>query len=582
MISCASAPSTHTATADIKSDPLAINQSAWRYDSENGIYYQIGIPYGTSIQSPAYETLAIYVPEAYFDATANGDGTYTVKLNTTNTVNGYTSETAPILLPVNTGGYAAQLPPTEYSSSGLSTYMDAGYVYVFVGMRGRKPMFGESPDMGASGGAPWGITDLKAGIRYLRYNSDQIPGNEERMFTFGMSGGGAQSAVAGASGDSPLFTPYLEAIGAAMTDKEGNALSDATYGCMAWCPITTLGAGDMAYEWNMGQFSDTGVRAEGTYTKALSLDLAWLYPLYLNSLGLQDAEGNDLTLESSETDSGLAMSGSYYESLKRLVEESLEHWLIDTPFPYTVVDLGFEMDGGFGGGGNQGPAAGGKLQKASSTQSDLGLTYATKADYIASLNADGQWVTYDEESGKVTITSIADFVRHLKPATKNVGAFDDVGKGQGENELFGDGVAPVHFDQAIASLIEQHQDTYSQYADWDPTLPESYQKDMQLTDEEGNDVETRTNMMDPLYYLAPTSEGYQSSTPARYWRIRSGIEQGDTALTTEYNIALAAEMDPAIENVDFETIWNQKHRMAERTGTSTQNFIDWVESCMGK
>jgi hypothetical protein len=31
----------------------------------------------------------------------------------------------------------------------------------------------------------------------------------DSIFTFGMSGGGAQSALVGATGDSELYTPYL-------------------------------------------------------------------------------------------------------------------------------------------------------------------------------------------------------------------------------------------------------------------------------------------------------------------------------------------------------------------------------------
>lgn len=63
-------------------------------------------------------------------------------------------------------------------------------------------------------GAPAGVTDLKAAVRYIRYNEGSIPGSMERIFTFGMSGGGAQSALMGATGDSELYLPYLEAIGA--------------------------------------------------------------------------------------------------------------------------------------------------------------------------------------------------------------------------------------------------------------------------------------------------------------------------------------------------------------------------------
>lgn len=64
---------------------------------------------------------------------------------------------------------------------------------------------------------------------------------------------------------------------------------------------------------------------------------------------------------------------------------------------------------------------------------------------------------------------------------------------------------------------------------------------------------------------------------ASHWRIRTGIHQGDTALTTEVNLALALE-SYGVE-VDFETVWGQAHVQAERTGSSTENFIAWVIEC---
>ena len=112
------------------------------------------------------------------------------------------------------------------------------------------------------------MTDLKAAIRYLRYNRSSLPGSTDRIYLFGMSGGGAQDTVAGSSGDSPLFYPYLRAIGAAMDDAHGRALSDAVAGVMAWCPITSLHEANLSYEWNMGQFASTDTRASGTWTSA--------------------------------------------------------------------------------------------------------------------------------------------------------------------------------------------------------------------------------------------------------------------------------------------------------------------------
>ncbi len=60
------------------------------------------------------------------------------------------------------------------------------------------------------------------------------------------SGGGAQSAILGASGNSSLYDDYLTAIGAVSDYK------DDICGSMCWCPITNLDQGDEAYEWNMG------------------------------------------------------------------------------------------------------------------------------------------------------------------------------------------------------------------------------------------------------------------------------------------------------------------------------------------
>ena len=118
--------------------------------------------------------------------------------------------------------------------SGAKAYTSAGCIYVEAGCRGRDA------------GAPAGVTDLKAAIRYLRYNGDELPGSTDRIFSFGMSGGGAQSALLGATGNSALYTPYRDTIGAAPD------ISDAVAGSMCWCPSTNLDYANEAYEWNLG------------------------------------------------------------------------------------------------------------------------------------------------------------------------------------------------------------------------------------------------------------------------------------------------------------------------------------------
>jgi hypothetical protein len=92
-------------------------------------------------------------------------------------------------------------------------------------------------------------------------------------------------------------------------------------------------------------------------------------------------------------------------------------------------------------------------------------------------------------------------------------------------------------------------------------------------------------MYTPLYYLLDNSTYYSgggsgTSDVASYWRIRTGIDQGDTSLGTETNLALALQNHSGVKSVDFETIWGLGHTEAEDTGSASDNFISWVESCM--
>lgn len=581
-----------------------INIAQWQYNEENDVYWQTGIVYCENPADATYENLGIYIPGAYMTGTENGDGTYTCQVNTSGHVGGYTAATAPIVIPVDTPGYAAMTAPTGYVSS-TSAYTDAGFIYVYAGCRGRED------------GAPAGVTDLKAAIRYIRYNEDVVPGSMEHIFSFGMSGGGAQSALLGATGDSDLYTPYLKEIGAV------SGVSDAVTGSMCWCPITNLDYASEAYEWNLGVTrSDLSEDMQ-----ELSDEMAEQFALYINELGLQDENGNTLTLSSSEE--GIYQAGTYYDYLKNVIETSLNHFLQDTTFPYTVEsgkggfggraggffddadgeknqnadfdgpdnldddtdNFGGKMAGGKGGrdldgkGDGELPELDGELPKLddADTATDyytvdgidrnettggisLSGTYETVQDYINTLNAETAWVTYDSDTNTAAITSIADFVSALKIASKDLGAFDALDESQGENILFGDGDGNGdHFDAVMAELLK------------DTEYETEFAEDLIRTDALGTSVEDRVNMYNPLYYLNDFYEGNGTSNVASYWRIRTGINQSDTALTTEVNLALALEN--CGKDVDFETVWGQAHVEAERTGDSTSNFIEWVNKC---
>lgn len=534
---------------------LAFDNAAWQYDEINDIYWQVGVVYVSNPASLDYETLGIYVPGAYLEATANGDGTYTASVKSDAQVGQFTAATAPYILPVNTPGYNASQAPT-WLADGIASYTQAGMIYLQPGIRGRDNTT-DSQGQEVVGGAPWGVTDLKAAIRYVRYNKDVLPGDTDKIVSFGHSGGGAQSAILGASGDSTLYNPYLEALGAAMKDKEGNPISDAPYGTMTWSPITSLDYADAAYEWNLGQFADSNTRAEGTFTQALSQDLAKEYANYINQLGLKH-EGQALTL--AESSEGIYTQGSYATYLEGVVNQSLNNFLADTSFPYT-------SDGAGPGG---------------STES---VTYETAQAYIDSLNAETQWVTYDAAANRAKISSLADFAKYVKTASKSVPAFDALDRSLAENAVFGVADAnELHFDQLVARLLKNNQAKYESLTDWNSQYVTDFESDLAKTDSLGKTIAERQDLYNPMFYLTSAYSGYQTSKPAPHWRIRSGLSQGDTALTVETNLALALEnqANGAVKSVDFATVWGQGNTTAERTGHASANFIQWVQEIVAQ
>ncbi len=269
------------------------------WTSSSDYYYIVGLFYCSNPADETYEQMGIYVPSAYL--TKNSDGSYSI--NSSGTCNGYTASTAPIVVPVNTSGYSAQSAPSGTSST-AETYTNKGYIYLWPGCRGRDH------------GAPLGVTDLKAAVRYYRYLAAQgsVPGNTDLIFSFGHSGGGAQSAIFGTSGNCSLYDDYLSAIGANMDYK------DNLYGSMCWCPITNLDQADAAYEWNMGL-----TRSVSGSDLSISKALAAEFATYINAIGFKHpTSGTTLTL--SSTDDGYYQSGSYYEYIMEVINDAIARY----------------------------------------------------------------------------------------------------------------------------------------------------------------------------------------------------------------------------------------------------------------
>ncbi|WP_267618485.1 subtype A tannase [Gordonia bronchialis] len=567
-----------TSTAKATAGPppqLTLNPATWSYDATNDVYYQLGVAYVEKPQATDYETLGVFVPGKYFTGTKNSDGTYSVKVNSEGRVADFTATTAPIVFPVNTPGYAAQKPPTTYTYDDVSSYMTAGFVYVAAGLRGR-----DSQTSDYTGNAPWGVVDLKAAVRYVKVQGSALPGDKDSVFVFGHSGGGAQSAVMGASGDSDLYLPYLETLGAAMADIDGNQVSDAVAGAMAWCPITSLDYANAAYEWNMGQFATTGTRAPGTWTAQYSQDLARGFADYQNKLALKDADGKTLTL--TDTGDGVYLGGSYYDHIVSVVQNSLNDFLSYTTFPYTPNTQTMAGMGGAGspGGGPPSGAAPGGGTPPTGAGSAAATTYATVDDYFDYLNEGGTWVRYDAASNKATVLDLKGFVTSQKNASKDVGAFDGISAQQTENVVMGKNTDGLHFAQVSRELIATNESAYAELSGWKSEYgAAAYETDFAVKDSTGHDVAYRMNTYNPMYFLSNKYDGYKTTTVAPHWRIRTGLKQGDTASTVEVNLALALQ-NLGVKNVDFATVWGLGHVPAETTGDYVDNFISWVSDSL--
>ena len=461
------------------------------WSSSSDYLYIVGLFYCSNPADETYEQMGIYVPSAYL--TKNSDGTYSI--NSSGTCGNYTAATAPIVVPVNTSGYSAQSAPSGTSST-AETYTDEGFIYLWPGCRGR------------SHGAPTGCVDLKSAIRYYRYLAAQnmVPGDTTAIFTFGHSGGGAQSAIMGASGNSTLYNDYFDLIGA---NKEH---TDNVMGSMCWCPITNLDFGDQAYEWNMG-LTRSGL---STANSSISAGLAAQFATYINAIGFKHPDsGETLTLEA--TSDGYYQSGSYYEYIMEVINDAVSRY--------------------------------------NSYNSASVSSYSTTSS-----------------------SALSSFASSYKNATKGLAAFDDYDeKSQAENTLMGISGTAGHFDANLATLVASYASSYS--SDFTSDLASTN------TDAAGKTVEERLMMYTPLYYLIDNSTYYSgggsgSSDVAKYWRIRSGITQGDAPLCTEADLALALYNHADVDSVNFETIWAQGHTEAEDSGSASTNFIAWVEGCM--
>ncbi len=244
-----------------------------------------------------FQKLSIFVPETYYEG---------------NSIGNYNLKNSPIFFPNTVGGYMPGAPEkpgiNKFLKKANATFYALlnGYVVVSPGARGR----GLKDENGKFiGNAPACIIDLKAAIRYLRYNKESIPGDVEKIISNGTSAGGALSSLLGSTGNHPDYEPYLKELGAANE-------RDDIFAASCYCPITNLENADKAYEWEFCGLNDyhkikfekidvspkpkiIPINGEmNEFQIKLSKELKSLFPKYLNELNLKSSTGSSLTIDS--------------------------------------------------------------------------------------------------------------------------------------------------------------------------------------------------------------------------------------------------------------------------------------------
>ncbi len=495
----AAATSSSSSTTTYSMD-LSDYAGSWTKKTSSGVsYYQLtSVVYCTNPTNPELQCMNIYVPAAYM----NSDGT----VNEDGVVGEYTATTAPILYVNGVAGY------NEASAGSVDTSaISAGYIYVSVGSRGRSTTDSSGNYTGKS---PWGLVDLKAGIRFLKANDDVLAGSSDRIISQGTSAGGNMSALLGTTGNSSNYDSYLEEMGAIMD------ATDDVFASMCYCPISDLENADLAYEWMF--YADTsytgfisipaGVLTD--FQKSLSTLCYNAYIEYYNSLGLVDSEGNALTIGSD------GRSGTGYEYFMSVVEDAATTYLT-------------------------------KLANGEISSKYTVTSYV--AQYASFLSWDGT---------SASITSIDDLVLNYNGRMKACLSFDDLTYQQGENEELGTNENPlVHFNTSIAAMIASLQEEYpTEYA----TYYEAYAS--AVGDE---DLALRAYLLNPLNYIDTDEE----CDTASYFRIRVGTLDPHTSFTVAMNLALKLDACEGID-VDYAMVWDEEHGEADYSG----ELFAWIDS----
>ncbi|MDO4556586.1 MAG: hypothetical protein Q4B70_15830, partial [Lachnospiraceae bacterium] len=500
-------------------------QAATETVNAQGVYTE------SNITNTEYQTMLIFVPADYMTLNEDGSASFT-----DTKVGDYTADTAPIVFQNSNGGWQSGSPKApEYADA-----LTAGMIYVSCGSRSRDA----SDESGTSTGkVPTPITDLKAGVIALRANAEILPGDTDKIISVGASGGGQMSSALGATGNMDEYYPYLYEAGAIgvtydeATDTYSSEYDDSVYAAMSYCPIADIENADLAYAWlrydstlnEDGSLSDTAGGYEfSEFQLALQEDAAYAFGEYINSLGLTDEDGNELTFDENEDGTLNLRAGSYYEATLNNISDALN------------ATLAVEED----------------------AEAYITDNYGEDTSDWLEKNSDG---TYQ-------VTDLANFINATGLVrNKDIPGFDALDL-SAENDAFGTSdTTAVHYSASIAQILQDNYETYEAMDGFDASQIDLYIQNA-LTGEEAEEIANQTYLLNATQIMLDVAAGTQEADIAQYWRTRNGTADQHTSFSVAYNICLAAQMAGA--DADYSLVWAMGHGSNE--GTTTGTFVDWI------
>lgn len=496
-----------------------------RFDGTKSKIYQ-GVYTSAEVTNIENQTMLVYIPTGYLNIE---DGKVT-GINENAKIGNYTAETAPVVYENNCSGWMSSEP-----KACDTRYIKEGMIYVSAGARSRGAK-GENGEN--TGKAPTPVADLKAGVIELRANTDILPGNTERIYSVGTSGGGQMSSILGASGNMEEYYSYMYENGTLGVTKNADGTysseyRDDVYGAQCYCPIADLENADLAYAWmwfdsvNIGgdHYKEMGAQEKAVLTpfqKELQNLEAYAFVDYINSLNLKDENGKALTLDGPR-------KGSYYEAVLQNMSDALNA---------LVKEGGINPEEKYG-------------------------------DY-------SDWLKKNED-GSYSVTDMSGFLLGtgmVDRRNKNVPGFDTLNK-SAENNAFGTREQEaVHYSKSVAQVLKDNYNRLShcegfeeQKANVDAYIEEA------LTGKDAAYIDSQTDLMNATEILLGQSK-LKANDPAKRWRTRNGTADEHTSFTIAYNLCLAAQS--AGLETDYSLVWDMAHGNGE--GTSTGTFIDWIKA----